>query len=70
MAVPACAGHRLGDLQSCGSILRLIEIDRHTLRKPAEIASNSSAPETASVCRDWMVADAVLKNQSAEAEFC
>ena len=29
----------------------------------------SADPETASVCSDWMVADAVLKNQSAEAEF-
>ena len=32
------------------------------------LSESAPDPETASVCPDWMVADAVLKNQSAEAE--
>ena len=35
-----------------------------------EALSQLNYPETAPVCRDCMVVDAVLKNQSAEAEFC
>ena len=35
-----------------------------------ELRGFLSDPETASVCRDCMVVDAVPRNRSAEAEFC
>ena len=37
---------------------------------PANMSSDFTRRETAPAHGDFLVADAVLKNQSAEAEFC
>src|SRR5271166_3786599 len=54
----------------CGRTAGIRFADRDTPRYRTEIARVFVYRETASVCRDCMVADAVLRNRSAEAEFC
>ena len=62
-------GQVLSDIigSSVVPVVRLTEVFRQA-NTATEIARVSADPETAPVCRDCMVADAVLKNQSAEAE--